>query len=489
MDTGEWLDKWLESKSVSPKTLEKYSVAVTQLKEVVAFTDLADITPELVEKATGGDPELRSVLSMALGQAVKTGLISRNIAAVKREQRKPQEGSLYYRADRKAWVAQVTITENGRRVVKTRMVKVDRKTKLPPDAAVKALEELRKLITEGDVFTEISTVKDLIQEWLSSVRVKSASQGEGLARATFEQYESIAVHQIIPHLGHMKIEDLTRVKVDRWLRNLEASTYRRTNGLTVAYSAATLRRCRGVLAMALDRAIKDGIVSRNIARESEVPGGRPRPEKHALSEEQAGRLIETSRGSNLGPLWALMVTTGLRRGEALGLRWSDFDGESITVTSQIKMEAGEIVRGELKTERSRRRIHLPDFLISDLEGHRKRQEDMARKAGRELPEMIFANSKGKPIRPDNLRTYFLAACRKAGIEPHADGRPWSVHELRHTAASQLLNDRVPMQIVSRTLGHSSITITMDVYAHLADEDGKIVADSMAKRYGAKKGRK
>ena len=490
MDTGEWLDTWLRSKLVTPRTLEKYSTAVAKLKEVLAFTDLAEITPELVEKATGGDPGLRSVLSMALGQAVKAGLANKNVASVKREQRKPQEGSLYYRANRKAWVALVTVTdENGNRIQRTRQIKVDRKTKNPPDEAIRALEELKKLRSSGRMLRDISTVKELIEDWLSSIRVKGPNQGEGLARATYEQYESIALHQVIPHLGKMKVEELTRVKVDRWLRDLEASTYRRTNGIVVAYSAATLRRCRGVLAMALDRAIKDGIVSRNAARESEVPGGRPRPEKHALSEEQAASLIESSCGTNLGPLWALMITTGLRRGEAVGLRWSDYDGESIVVTSQIKMEGKRIVRGELKTERSRRRIHLPDFLIDDLEDHRKLQGVMAQKDGRDLPELIFANSKGKAIRPDNLRNYFLAACRKAGIEPHPDGRAWSVHELRHTAASQLLNDRVPMQIVSRTLGHSSITITMDVYAHLTNEDGKVVADSMSKRYGSKKRRK
>ena len=224
-------------------------------------------------------------------------------------------------------------------------------------------------------------------------------------------------------------------------------------------------------------------MSRNVAKESDPLGGRPRPEKHAMSEKQAGPLIESSRGSNLGPLWALMITTGLRRGEALGLRWSDYDGESITVTSQLKIEAGQIVRGDLKTERSKRMLHLPNFLVSDLSTHKQRQLENAEKNGREPPELIFVNSRGKPIRPDNVRTYFVAAYKRAEIEPHEDGRYWTVHELRHTNASQLLNDRVPMQIVSRTLGHSSIAITMDVYAHLMDRDSELVADSMSKRYG------
>ena len=94
METGEWLDQWLQSRVVTPRTLEKYSQAVAQLKEVLAFADLCDITPELVEKACGGNPGPRLVLSMALSQAVKAELLKTNVAAIKREQRSPQDGSL-----------------------------------------------------------------------------------------------------------------------------------------------------------------------------------------------------------------------------------------------------------------------------------------------------------------------------------------------------------------------------------------------------------
>ncbi len=487
MDTGEWLDKWLESRIVTPRTREKYSAAVAKVKEVVAFTDLADLTPELVDKATGGDPGLRSVLSMALGQAVKAGLISRNIAAVKREQRKPQEGSLYYRADRKAWVAQVTLTENGRRVVRTRFIKVDRKTKNPPDAAIKALEELKARKTNHEMLQEISTVRELVEKWLAAIRVRGPNQGEGIAPATYLQYTNSSHNQIIPMIGHVKVKDLTRVRVDQWLRDLEQSTYARANGTTLAYSANTVRLARNALRMAYKWAVHQGIVSSNVVHDSQPPGGRPRPTKYAMSEDQASRLIESSRGSNYGALWAVLITTGLRRGEALGLRWSDFDGKSITITSQIKVENGRVARGDLKTDKSRRKLVLPDYLIADLDAHRERQRLRSLKNGIPEPALIFATASGRPIHPSNVRDHFSRACKKAGIEPHEDGRPWTVHELRHTAASQLLNDRVPMQVVSRTLGHSSIVVTMDVYAHLTDQDSELAAESMARRYGSKRG--
>ena len=485
MDTGEWLDTWLGSKLVTPRTLEKYSTAVAKLKEVLAFTDLAEITPELVEKATGGDPGLRSVLSMALGQAVKAGLANKNVASVKREQRRPQEGSLYYRANRKAWVAQVTLIEpSGRLIKRTKLIKVDRKTKNPPDEAVRALEELKKLKSDGGLVKGTSTVGELMEAWLASLRVKTDNQGKGLAARTFEQYRDISQGHIIPALGRAKIKDLNKSKVEKWLHVMEGTSY--TKGKrTLTYSANTIRLCRAVLGMALKWGVGEGLIVKNVAAETKPAGGRPKPEKHAMSEDQARKLIEATRGSYLGALWALMITTGLRRGEALGIRWQDYDGESITVTSQLKIEGGKVTRGDLKTDRSKRRLRLSDFLIADLEAHKVAQFDAAAKDGRQQPDLIFTNSQGSHIRPDNLQKRFASACKQAGIEPHEDGRAWSVHELRHTAASQLLNDRVPMQIVSRTLGHSSITVTLDVYSHLTDQDSELVADSMSKRYGSK----
>lgn len=479
MGISEWLEKWLAIKQASPPTMEKYAHAVAILKTSLADTDLQEITVDLVEQATGQDPSLRSVLAMALAQAVKAELLKINVAAIRREQRRPQEGSLYYRANRKAWVAQVTrIESSGERIVKTRLIKVERKTKNPPEAAIRALEELKALKTSGGLVRGTSLISELMTEWLDSLIVKSGNQAKGLAVRTYEQYCDIARLHIVPHLGNIKAKDLKRASVEKWLRTLEGETY--TAGIkTIGYSSNTLRLCRVVLGMALEWARSEKIVTQNVAREARPPGGRPRPEKCALDEDQVRRLIEFTRGDSLGALWELMVTTGLRRGEALGLRWKDFDGESITVTSQLKIEGGRVVRGDLKTDNSKRRLRLPAYLINDLEAHRLRQ---CEHYGSER-ELIFTTSVGTAIRPDNIQARFTRACDSAGIKRHDDGKAWSVHEMRHTAASQLLSDRVPMQIVSRTLGHSSIGVTMDVYSHLSELDSELVADSMSKRYG------
>ena len=99
MNTEQWLDRWLGSRVVGPKTLERYERAVESLKKSLMFIDISEINPELVEKICGEDPSLRSVLSMALGEAVKASLLKSNPAVIKREQRSPKEGSLFYRAN------------------------------------------------------------------------------------------------------------------------------------------------------------------------------------------------------------------------------------------------------------------------------------------------------------------------------------------------------------------------------------------------------
>ena len=238
--------------------------------------------------------------------------------------------------------------------------------------------------------------------------MKNENQTKGLAVRTFEQYSSISRIHIIPNLGRTKIKDLKKSQVDSWLRELEGSTYMRGKR-TISYSANTLRLCRAVLGMALQWGISEGLISKNVARESKTPGGRGRPEKHSLSEDQSRRLIEGTRGEELGALWALMIKTGLRRGEALGLRWQDFDGESITVTSQFKFEGGQVVRGVLKTDKSKRRLKIPEFLPRDLETHRQAQLEAAAGGRRQPPELIFTNSTGTLIRPNNLQKRFILA--------------------------------------------------------------------------------
>ncbi len=171
-----------------------------------------------------------------------------------------------------------------------------------------------------------------------------------------------------------------------------------------------------------------------------------------------------------------MLSTGLRRGEALGLQWRDFDeeGRIITVRRQLKREGGSLVTADTKTARSRRSVNIPRGLANLLLGHRQRQEE-ERFVVDELwtdTGFIFTTNFGTPIDPRNLNREFAMICQRAALEH------WHPHELRHSAASLMLASGVKLQVVSEVLGHASIRMTADVYGHILAPDREAAAEAM-----------
>jgi integrase len=171
-----------------------------------------------------------------------------------------------------------------------------------------------------------------------------------------------------------------------------------------------------------------------------------------------------------------MLSTGLRRGEALGLQWRDFNEETGTLLVQrsLSREDGSLITKDTKTHKSRRAVNLPDPLIVQLKSHRARQNALKLNLGEAWTNSghIFTSSVGTPIDPRNLYREFQVICRDANI-----GK-WHPHELRHSAASLMLAQGVKLQVVSEVLGHSSIRMTADVYGHVLAPDRQAAADAM-----------
>jgi integrase len=176
-----------------------------------------------------------------------------------------------------------------------------------------------------------------------------------------------------------------------------------------------------------------------------------------------------------------MLMTDMRRGEALGLKWSDvdFDRASIVIRRALKREGGLIVTGEPKTSRSRRAVNLPAPTVTLLRAHRRSQEELRDHLDDEWQEtgFVFTTGHGTPVDPRNLYREFRAVCEAAGI-----GR-WHPHELRHSAASLMLAEGVPLQVVADVLGHSSIRMTADVYGHVLPPARREAADAMTRALG------
>jgi integrase len=292
-----------------------------------------------------------------------------------------------------------------------------------------------------------------------------------VAPSAFENYRSIADRHIRPVLGRTRVARLTPANIDALM----------SAKLDQGLSVSTVRRIRAILTQALGQAERWSLVSRNVAAVTRGPRERRR-EGRTLTPAQVRTLLSALEGHRLGTLYLLMLGTGLRGGEALGLRWSDVDLDVATIVVQraLKYEKRgaktELVLGELKTGKSRRAVNLPATVVTALRGQRARQASDRLAVGAAWDDssgLVFTTAIGRPLDPRNVYRDFRAVCERAGL-----GR-WHPHELRHSAASLMLAQGVPLEVVSDVLGHSSIRITADVYGHVLAPQRQAAAEAMA----------
>lgn len=188
-----------------------------------------------------------------------------------------------------------------------------------------------------------------------------------------------------------------------------------------------------------------------------------RQEVEVLEPSEAAALMAAARTTRLFPIVLLALGTGLRRGEILGLRWTDIDLDrrALSVAQSLEQTKAGLRFKTPKTKRSRRTIALSPSLAEELQSHRAKQaaDRLAFGMGRDPAGLVFTRIDGDPIQPDSVSKIFARIVRKAKV------RPISFHALRHTHATDLLRAGVHPKIVSERLGHASIAITMDIYSH------------------------
>jgi integrase len=270
-------------------------------------------------------------------------------------------------------------------------------------------------------------------------------------------------------LGSKKLARLTFDDVDALL---EA---KREAGL----APSTRRLIRSVLVQAINKAIKWRVVTRNEAAMS-TPVSIPRSASRSMTAAQARRLMSALKDLPMGSLFMLMLVTGMRRAEALGLRWQDVDLKKgvMSIRQQLQRIDGELKATEVKTDKSRRSINLSKSMVQTFKEHKAAQaKERLESAIWHDTGYVFTSNVGTPLDPRNVAKRFLSACRKAKIGT------WHPHELRHTAASLIANG-IPLQVVSNILGHASIRITSDVYGHVLAPQRQEAAEVMARFYAA-----
>jgi integrase len=291
------------------------------------------------------------------------------------------------------------------------------------------------------------TIGEYLDRWLADVR-------DTVRKSTHEGYEYVIEPHIKPALGRIKLKDLNPAQI-RWFYR-----HRLDSGL----SPATVHKQHVVLHKALKAAVADGLIPRNAAAGLKLPRI-TREEIAPLTEEESRRLLETVRGARLEALYVLALSTGMRLGELLALKWEDVDleGGRLRVRRTLTHAGKAFVLGEPKTKNSRRTIRLTKGANSALKAHLSRQfEEMERMGSHYQPGgLIFATEGGTIVNPSNLRNRsFKPLLKRAGLPPIR------FHDLRHTCATLLLSKSVNPKVVSEMLGHASISITLDIYSHL-----------------------
>ncbi|MFJ5887638.1 tyrosine-type recombinase/integrase [Streptomyces californicus] len=241
-------------------------------------------------------------------------------------------------------------------------------------------------------------------------------------------------------------------------------------------SARTVQYTHAVLRSALQHAMREELIAWNVARIVETPTVDPK-EVLPLDAEEVRMLLRTAQAHRMRALWLLLISTGLRRGEALRLTWSDID----LANGQLRVQRirRELIFGTPKTARSVRTVALPQGCVRALTTHHEQQELERKVAGRKwqpVPEhpsgLVFTTVTGRVADPRSLNRMLTILCRDAKV------RRVRVHDLRHTCASLLLAQGVDARTIMETLGHSTITMTLDTYAHVMGTTLRAAADRM-----------
>lgn len=364
---------------------------------------------------------------------------------MKQHRRGHGEGSIYRQSDGR-WSAAITLENRKRKVLygKTR--------REVQDKLKQALHEQQQgtLIT-----TPQQTVAHFLQDWLEN------SQKQSLRPRSYERYEEMVRLHIIPELGRHQLLKLSG-------QHLQAFY---TKKVKEGLSPSTVIGLHIVLHKALDTAVKWNLVARNVC-DTVDPPRKIRHEIQPLTLEQIKKLLEVARGHPYEALYVLALATGMRRGELLGLKWQDINFTTGTLQIQrilsrvpriMRNENGETYEeAEPKTQKSRRSVTIAAFALEALKHHRERQLKARAQAGNAWQERdyVFCTSLGTHLLPNDVLEQLKLLLKKAQLPA------FRFHDLRHSAATLLFSQGVHPKIVQELLGHSDISMTMDLYSHM-----------------------
>jgi integrase len=323
------------------------------------------------------------------------------------------------------------------------------------DEAQGALNDVLSDLQRG-TFIESSkvTVAEYLEEWL-------AGMGAQVRPSTLASYTMNLREHILPTLGGASLQGLTPDRLNALYADLLRSGRRDGEGL----SPKSIRNIHATIRKALSDAVDAGRVTRNVAALAKPPklSAVDHSEMRTWTAPELRSFLELVADDDLYAAWHTAASTGLRRGEVLGLRWADLDLDRARASiRQTVLSVGyEILIGTPKTGRGRRSIALDSATVTTLRSHRKSQAQQRMAFGGLYEDhgLVFARPDGSPIHPQVLSDRFDRIVVESGL-PRI-----RFHDLRHTHATLALQAGVHPKVVSERLGHSTVAFTLDVYSH------------------------
>jgi integrase len=287
----------------------------------------------------------------------------------------------------------------------------------------------------------------LTAEWLPAIR-------HTIRPVTFESYERGCRNHLVPRLGDIALQRLIAAQVNGAYATLLARL-----------APGTVRQLHAILHRALADAVRWGYVVRNASDAADPPSPTRKRELRTWSTDELRTFLAAAREDRLYPLFALLASTGARRGEALGCRWEDLDLDAGRWQIRRARTSGAhtVLESEPKTTAGRRAVALDPATVRVLRDWRKSQleERLGWGAAWTDSGYVFTREDGEPLTPRQASDAFTSLVKRAGV-PRIGG----IHSLRHTWATLALQAGVHPKVVAERLGHSSVRITLDVYSHV-----------------------
>lgn len=355
------------------------------------------------------------------------------------------DGGIHWDAKRERWIATASLgfDASGRRIVKrgSGRTKTDAKNKLK--------EVLRDYEDGLAIAPDKYTVAGAVEDWLTFGLPARTD-------ATIKTNTHLCRSHIIPYLGARKLRELSAEDVEAWLADRAK-----------VLSTRTLQGLHSCLNRAIRRAMARDRVKRNVVALCTVPAGKPGRPSRALTMTQAMAVLKAAEEHRMYPYIVLSLLTGARTEELRALTWDHVDlkgrlKDDPPVPPHVAVWRSVRVGGDTKTRKSRRTLALPKRCIEALRIQRRQQQRERKEAGTRWREhgLVFASRVGTPLDSSHVRRDFRAAISGA---PGVNGWAWTPRELRHSFVSLLSDSGVPLDDISRLVGHSSTAVTEEVY--------------------------